>query len=90
MFTLKAPFSPTGDQPQAIEALSSGVLEGRKSQVLLGVTGSGKTYTLGIPEVGFALEIRVHGKFTLLDKNFLKCRYVVLFIKDKHGFFIGY
>lgn len=46
MFILKAPFSSTGDQPQAIEALTKGVLEGKKNQVLLGVTGSGKTFTV--------------------------------------------
>ncbi len=46
MFILKAPFSPTGDQPQAIEGLVHGIEEGRKNQVLLGVTGSGKTFTV--------------------------------------------
>jgi excinuclease ABC subunit B len=46
MFVLKAPFSPTGDQPQAIEGLVRGVEMGKKNQVLLGVTGSGKTYTI--------------------------------------------
>jgi len=46
MFHLRAPFSPTGDQPQAIEGLVDGVRKGRKNQVLLGVTGSGKTYTI--------------------------------------------
>ncbi|MDO5022853.1 MAG: excinuclease ABC subunit UvrB [Eubacteriales bacterium] len=45
-FVLKAPFSPTGDQPQAIEKLSQGVLDGQKHQTLLGVTGSGKTFTM--------------------------------------------
>lgn len=45
-FVLKAPYKPSGDQPQAIEALSRGVQEGLKSQVLLGVTGSGKTFTM--------------------------------------------
>ena len=46
MFVLHAPFSPTGDQPQAIEELVHGIEEGRKNQVLLGVTGSGKTFTI--------------------------------------------
>jgi len=46
MFKLKSPFSPTGDQPQAIEKLTAGIMMGRKDQVLLGVTGSGKTFTL--------------------------------------------
>ena len=46
MFKLKSSFSPTGDQPQAIEKLVAGVKAGKKDQVLLGVTGSGKTFTL--------------------------------------------
>ena len=45
-FILKAPYQPSGDQPQAIEALAKGVKEGMHSQVLLGVTGSGKTFTM--------------------------------------------
>ncbi len=45
-FVLKSPFQPQGDQPQAIEALARGVQEGMPCQVLLGVTGSGKTYTM--------------------------------------------
>ena len=45
-FVLKSPFKPQGDQPQAIEALASGVQAGMPCQVLLGVTGSGKTYTM--------------------------------------------
>ncbi|MBB4080665.1 excinuclease ABC subunit B [Lewinella aquimaris] len=45
-FKLKSKFSPTGDQPQAIEKLVAGVEEGERGQVLLGVTGSGKTFTM--------------------------------------------
>lgn len=45
-FKLHAPYKPTGDQPQAIEALSEGVEKGYKEQTLLGVTGSGKTFTM--------------------------------------------
>ena len=45
-FELVAPYKPTGDQPQAIEKLTEGVLTGRKEQALLGVTGSGKTFTM--------------------------------------------
>jgi excinuclease ABC subunit B len=45
-FELRTPFEPTGDQPQAIEALVKNVRAGKKSQVLLGVTGSGKTFTM--------------------------------------------
>ena len=46
MFDLIAPYSPAGDQPQAIEKLVASVQAGAKHQVLLGVTGSGKTYTI--------------------------------------------
>src|SRR3990172_9561955 len=46
MFKLKSSFSPTGDQPQAIEKLIAGIKMDKKDQVLLGVTGSGKTFTL--------------------------------------------
>jgi len=45
-FKLVSEFKPTGDQPQAIEKLSRGIREGKKHQVLLGVTGSGKTFTM--------------------------------------------
>ncbi len=46
IFKLHAPFSPTGDQPEAIEALAQGVEAGLRAQTLLGVTGSGKTFTM--------------------------------------------
>lgn len=46
MFKLQADFQPSGDQPQAIERLSVGVRAGKKAQVLLGITGSGKTFTM--------------------------------------------
>ena len=46
IFRLKSKFLPTGDQPQAIEALSRGVLAGDKIQSLVGITGSGKTFTM--------------------------------------------
>ena len=45
-FKLISPFQPTGDQPQAIEQLVGGIRDGEKAQVLLGVTGSGKTFTM--------------------------------------------
>ena len=45
-FNLQAPFQPTGDQPEAIEALVKGFQEGNQFQTLLGVTGSGKTFTM--------------------------------------------
>ena len=45
-FILHSAYKPTGDQPQAIEKLTKGILNGNKEQVLLGVTGSGKTFTM--------------------------------------------
>ena len=45
-FKLVSNYKPTGDQPQAIEKLSEGIKKGLKEQVLLGVTGSGKTFTM--------------------------------------------
>ena len=46
MFKLESPYKPTGDQPEAIEALVDGIKAGAQAQVLLGVTGSGKTFTV--------------------------------------------
>ena len=58
-FRLVAPFEPTGDQPAAIERLTDGLARGLRHQTLLGVTGSGKTYTM-------AQTIVRHGKPTLV------------------------
>ena len=46
MFELSAPYQPAGDQPQAIAKLTEGVLSGAPKQTLVGVTGSGKTFTI--------------------------------------------
>ena len=46
-FKLTTQFEPKGDQPQAIEQLMRGLEQGEKHQVLLGITGSGKTFTVG-------------------------------------------
>ncbi|MBO5045333.1 MAG: excinuclease ABC subunit UvrB [Clostridia bacterium] len=63
-YQLKAPFSPTGDQPQAIEKLTEGVLDGIRTQVLVGVTGSGKTFTMAnvIKNVGRPALVIAHNK----------------------------
>ena len=45
-FKLTSQYKPTGDQPEAIEQLTAGIMRGDRSQVLLGVTGSGKTFTV--------------------------------------------
>ncbi len=46
MFKIHSEYKPTGDQPQAIDHLVNGINEGKKFQTLLGVTGSGKTFTM--------------------------------------------
>ena len=63
-FKLKSDFSPTGDQPQAIEELVQGIKDGIESQTLLGVTGSGKTFTVAnvINEVQRPTLILSHNK----------------------------
>src|SRR4028119_1518962 len=45
-FHLQSPYKPAGDQPQAIQQLTQGLMEGERFQTLLGVTGSGKTFTI--------------------------------------------
>ena len=64
-FRLVAPYTARGDQPQAIEALAKGVEAGMPAQVLLGVTGSGKTFTMAnvIKNVGGPALRRVQGVF---------------------------
>lgn len=63
-FKLVSPFKPTGDQPEAIEALASGVENGLQEQVLLGVTGSGKTFTMAsvIAKVNRPTLVLAHNK----------------------------
>jgi excinuclease ABC subunit B len=64
LFELVAPYEPAGDQPAAIDALVRGVEEGRGSQVLMGVTGSGKTFTMAnvIARVGRPTLVLSHNK----------------------------
>lgn len=63
-FKLKSQFKPTGDQPQAIEQLTQGVRDGLPAQVLMGVTGSGKTFTMAnvIQNIGRPTLIFSHNK----------------------------
>ncbi len=63
-FKIKSDFKPTGDQPQAIKKLVKGILSNEKEQVLLGVTGSGKTFTIAnlIEEVKKPTLILAHNK----------------------------
>ena len=63
-FKLHAPFAPTGDQPEAIQKLTEGVLDGIRTQVLVGVTGSGKTFTMAnvIKNAGRPALVIAHNK----------------------------
>ena len=63
-FKLVSPFKPTGDQPQAIQQLTEGLLNGNPAQTLLGVTGSGKTFTIAnvIKNIGRPTLILSHNK----------------------------
>ncbi|CDZ79720.1 Excinuclease ABC subunit B [Candidatus Rubidus massiliensis] len=64
MFNLSSEYSPKGDQPEAIEKLANGIKSGRRSQVLLGITGSGKTFTMAnvIQKVQLPTLIIAHNK----------------------------
>ena len=63
-FILRAPYQPTGDQPKAIDQLCAGILSGAREQALLGVTGSGKTFTMAnvIARVNRPTLILAHNK----------------------------
>ena len=63
-FTVSSPYQPSGDQPEAIEKISNSILEGNQYQTLLGVTGSGKTYTMAkvIEKTGKPTLIMTHNK----------------------------
>ncbi|MDD5457130.1 MAG: excinuclease ABC subunit UvrB [Candidatus Margulisbacteria bacterium] len=88
-FVLKSSFSPTGDQPQAIEQLVNGIKKGYKFQTLHGVTGSGKTYTLAnvIRQVNKPVLMMAHNK-TLAAQ--LTSEYKEFFPDNAVEYFISY
>ncbi len=88
-FKLHAPFQPTGDQPEAIEALTEGVLDGIRTQVLVGVTGSGKTFTMAnvIKNVGRPALVIAHNK-TLAAQ--LCNEFREFFPENRVEFFVSY
>lgn len=88
-FELHMPFQPTGDQPQAIDQLTRGLKEGQKSQVLLGVTGSGKTYTMAnvIAKTGLPTLVLCHNK-TLAAQLFSEFR--EFFPNNSVEYFVSY
>src|SRR5829696_4767086 len=63
-FKVNSEYLPTGDQPRAIESLAAGLEDGMRAQTLLGVTGSGKTYTMAktIEAVGHPALVIAHNK----------------------------
>lgn len=87
MFKLHSPYEPAGDQPKAIKELVDGINNGEKSQILLGVTGSGKTFTIAnvINKVNKPTLVLAHNK-TLAGqlyaelKTFFKDDYVCYFV----------
>ena len=89
MFTLKTSFTPTGDQPQAIESLVAGLEKGAKHQVLLGVTGSGKTFTMAnvIAQVKKPTLVMAHNK-TLAAQLYQE--YKQFFPKNAVEYFVSY
>lgn len=89
MFNLKAPFKPTGDQPQAIEKLTENLEKNIKDQVLLGVTGSGKTYVVAnvIKNINKPTLIISHNK-TLAAQLYQEFR--EFFPKNAVEYFVSY
>lgn len=88
-FTLKAPFNPSGDQPQAIEEIFAAFNKGIKKQTLLGVTGSGKTFTMAnlISKLGKKTLILAHNK-TLAAQ--LYSEFKEFFPENKVEYFVSY
>lgn len=88
-FELHSEYKPTGDQPEAISALSEGILRGDKEQTLLGVTGSGKTFTMAniIANVNKPTLVLAHNK-TLAAQ--LCAEFREFFPKNAVEFFVSY
>ena len=89
MFELVSKYKPSGDQPQAIEELVEGIKSGKKEQVLLGATGTGKTFTIAnvIKEVNKPTLVLAHNK-TLAGQLYSELK--ELFPNNHVSFFISY
>ena len=89
MFELVSTYSPSGDQPKAINELVSGIKEGKKNQVLLGATGTGKTFTIAnvIKEVNKPTLVLAHNK-TLAGQ--LYSEFKELFPNNAVEYFVSY
>lgn len=89
MFELISQYSPSGDQPQAIENLVNGIKEGKKHQVLLGATGTGKTFTIAnvIKEINKPTLVLAHNK-TLAGQLYAELK--ELFPNNHVEYFVSY
>ena len=89
LFKLHAPYTPTGDQPQAIQRLTQNVLDGVKAQTLLGATGTGKTFTIAnvIDQIDKPVLVLAHNK-TLAGQ--LYAEFKSLFPENQVDYFISY
>ena len=89
MFKLESKYKPSGDQPQAIEKLVKGTLNGEKYQVLLGATGTGKTFTIAnvIKEVNKPTLVLAHNK-TLAGQLYSELK--ELFPENRVEYFVSY
>ena len=88
-FQVVSPYQPTGDQPQAIKSIADGIEDGLRHQVLLGVTGSGKTYTMAkiIERVNRPTLVLAHNK-TLVGQ--LCNEFRELFPNNRVEYFVSY
>lgn len=88
-FRVEAPFEPMGDQPQAVEALAAGIENGQEAQVLLGATGTGKTFTIAklIEKVQKPTLVIAHNK-TLAAQ--LASEFKSFFPENYVGYFVSY
>lgn len=89
MFELVSKYKPSGDQPEAIKELVDGVNSGKKNQVLLGATGTGKTFTIAniIAQTNKPTLILAHNK-TLAGQ--LYAEFKELFPNNKVEYFVSY
>lgn len=89
IFNLKSNYKPSGDQPKAIESLVSGLESGQKDQMLLGITGSGKTFTMAnvIQQTGRPALVMAHNK-TLAAQLYAEMK--ELFPENAVEYFVSY
>ena len=89
MFKIHSNYSPAGDQPEVIEELVNGINEGKKHQVLLGATGTGKTFTIAnvIQKVNKPTLVLAHNK-TLAGQLYSELK--ELFPENRVEYFVSY